>query len=268
MITTFLNYLRCNRGLSENTLRSYDNDLRDFASFAKDRWPGATWSKVEKWQIDAYVSYMFNEEYEPSTIKRHISALRTFYKTCLALGAKIENPARYVSTPKLTQALPKTIETEAIDKALAAPGTDSQAKAAIAIIFETGIRLQELLDMTAEDINNENRSIIIRGKGKKERTVYYGNLTARFGRAWKVGVHSQREVRHLVYTALKPWSKAKQLSPHALRHTFASVMLNKGASIVEIGKLLGHEHLETTEVYAKLSNKTTAERYLEFAPTT
>lgn len=266
MITTFLEYLRTNRGLSANTLRSYENDLRDFASFAKDRWPDCRWSTIEKWQIDAYVTYMVGEDYEPSTIKRHVAALRTLYKTMMALGGKIENPARFVSTPKLKTSLPKTIEKEAITAALQDPNTNDQAKAAIAIIYETGMRLQELIDMTASSINPKDSSIRIEGKGKKERTVYYGELTKVYGRKWRPGTHTQREVRHLVYTALKPWSKATQLSPHALRHTFASTMLNNGASIVEISKLLGHEHIETTEIYSQLSNTQTRQRYLEFAP--
>lgn len=267
MIQTFIQYLKTNRGLSENTTRSYENDLRDFASFARDRWPNSRWSQIQKWQIDAYVSYMVNEEYEPATIKRHIAALRTYYKTIMALGMMNDNPARYVSTPKLRTQLPKTIEKEAITKSLEDPNTDPQAKAAIAIIYETGIRLQELIDLQASSINPSNSSITIEGKGKKQRTVYYGTLTRQYGRKWKAGTHTQREVRHLVYQALKRYSKAPQLSPHALRHTFASEMLNNGASITEISKLLGHEHIETTEVYAHLSNSQTQQRYLTFAPT-
>lgn len=267
MIETFSNYLKYNRGLSENTLKAYAEDLRDFASFAKDRFSGLRWSTVTKQHIDAYVAYMSADEMQPSTIKRHISALRTFYKTCIALGNQIENPARFVSTPKKAISLPKTIEVDAIRQALAAPDVDDQAKAVIALIFETGMRLQETLDMQPSDIDPQTQSIRVRGKGSKERTVYYGELTKVYGRKWRPAAHTQRDVRHLVYRALRRFSKAPQLSPHALRHTFASVMLANGASMAEIRVLLGHEHLETTEIYAHLSNPQTRERYLRFAPT-
>lgn len=267
MITTFENYLRYNRGLSENTVKAYGEALRDFAQFINDYHRGTRWSTVTKPMIDEYVVNMVGEEYQSSTIKQHISALRTFYKTCLALGQEINNPARFVSTPKLHEELPKTIEVEAIKASLEADTTPAAAKAAIAIIFETGIRLQELLDLRKEDIDTKTQSIRITGKGRKQRTVYYGELTKKYGRCWRGEQHTQRGVRHLVYEALKPYSEARQLSPHALRHTYACQLLNNGMRIEAISKLLGHEHLETTEVYAKMSNSQTKNLYLQFAPT-
>lgn len=267
MITTFLNYLTVNRGLSQNTAKAYAEALRDFAQFVNDRQPGTRWSTVTKQLIDTYVVEMVAEDASAATIKQHISALRTFYKTCQALGANVENPARYVSTPKLGDELPRTVEREAIDKALASPTVSKQAKAAIAIIFETGLRLQELLDLRPGDINPEKQSIIVRGKGRKQRTVYYGELTKRYGRAWRGEENTQRGVRHMVYSALKPFSSAKQLSPHALRHTYASELLNNGMSMTTICKLMGHNHLSTTERYAKLANMTVQREYFEHIPT-
>lgn len=267
MIETFSNYLRINRGLSENTVKAYCEALRDFAQFVNDHHPGTRWSTVSKQMIDEYVVDMVAEDFAPASIKQHISALRTYYKTCMAMGAKIDNPARFVSTPKLRDEMPKTVEVEAIKAALDSPTTPTAAKAAIAIIYETGIRLQELLDLRAEDIDAKTQSIRVNGKGKKQRTVYYGELTKKYGRYWRGTEYTQRYVRHIVFEALKPYSNAKQLSPHALRHTYASQLLNNGMSITAISKLLGHEHLETTEVYAKLANKTTQNLYLQFAPT-
>lgn len=267
MITSFKNYLLLNRGLSENTVKAYCEALRDFAQFVNDYHRGTRWSTVTKQMIDEYVVLMVSEEFQPSTIKQHISALRTYYKTCMAMGAKIENPARFVSTPKLRDELPKTIEATAIRSALEANTTPADAKAAIAIIYETGIRLQELLDLRKEDIDPKTQSIRITGKGRKQRTVYYGELTKKYGRCWRGEQHTQRGVRHLVYEALRPYSEAKQLSPHALRHTYACQLLNNGMRIEAISKLLGHEHLETTEVYAKMANSTTKNLYLQFAPT-
>lgn len=267
MITTFINYLKTNRGLSENTARAYAEALRDFARYARETEPNTRWSTVTKGLIDNYVADLATTGTKPATIKQRISALRTFYKTCNALGATMENPARYVSTPKLGEELPKTIETDAIRAALENENTPKQAKAAIAIIFETGLRLQELLDLKAEDIDPKTQSIRVNGKGRKQRTVYYGELTRKYGPSWRGNQWTQRAVRHMVFEALKPYSHAEQLSPHALRHTYASELVNNGMSMEAISKLMGHTHLETTEIYAKLANNTTRQMYLNFAPT-
>ena len=267
MITSFSNYLTYNRGLSENTAKAYADALKDFARFINEQHKGTSWRTVTKTMIDEYVVNMVADGSAPATVKLHISALRTFYKTCIVLGCDIQNPAKYVSTPKLGKQLPKVIETEAIKMALSSSGVSAQAKACIAIIYETGIRLQELLDLRAEDVCAASQSIKIHGKGNKERTVYYGELTKRYGRCWDGTKFTQRAVRHMVYEALRPFSQAKQLSPHAIRHTFATTMLNNGASLETIGKLLGHEHSETTEVYAQLTNQTTQQLYLQFQPT-
>lgn len=266
MITTFITYLKVNRGLSDNTALAYKLALNDFARYAREIDPATRWSTVTKTMIDSYVADLVTTGAKPATIKQHISALRTFYKTCMAMGASLENPARFVSTPKLGEELPKTIETEAIRRALESDHTPAQAKAAIAIIFETGLRLQELLDLKPSDINSATQSITITGKGRKQRTVYYGELTKRYGRCWRGAQWTQRAVRHMVYDALKPYSKAEQLSPHALRHTYAAQLVNNGMSTEAISKLMGHTHLETTEIYAKLANNTAREQYLNFAP--
>lgn len=267
MISTFIQYLILNRGLSKNTASAYNQALTDFASFINDRHPGTTWRTVKKQDIDEYVVNLVAEETAPATIKQHISALRTFYRTMMAMGANIDNPARYVSTPKLQDALPKVIAADDIKATLADETVGDQAKAAIAIIYETGLRLQELLDLRAKDIDPKSSSIRVLGKGNKERTVYYGELTRKYGRKWRGERHTQRGVRHLVYEALSKHSKAPQLSPHALRHTYASELLNNGMPIEAISKLMGHVHLETTQVYAKLANKTTQSLYLNFKPT-
>lgn len=266
MIQAFENYLRHNRGLAENTIKAYGDALHDFARYMNNSSAGTRWSTVTKQQIDGYVLSMVSAQMKPATIKQHISALRTFYKTCLAMGADIKNPARYVSTPKLGEPLPKTIDRDDIMKALTSNGTNVTAKAIIAIIYETGVRLSELLAMQPKDIDKANQAIKIHGKGNKERTVYYGELTKRYGQAWHFEPINPREVRRLVWEALKPCSNAPQLSPHALRHTFASELINNGMCMEAISKLLGHTHLETTEIYARMSNATAKRQYSVYHP--
>lgn len=267
MIYTFIQYLSINRGLSENTTKAYEEGLKKFATWMNSNQPGTRWSTVKKEQIDSYVSSLVKDGYKPATIKQHISALRTFYKTCMALGMMKENPAKYVSTPKKGADLPKVIERTAIAAALNDSNTDKETKAAIAIIYETGLRLQELLDLRPSNIDAVSQSIKIAGKGRKERTIYYGDLCKQYGRYWHGAQHTPREVRHAVFNALRPYSNAEQLSPHALRHTYATTLLNNGMSITAISKLMGHEHQETTEIYAKLATSSTRDLYEQYKPT-
>lgn len=265
MIQNFIDYLRINRGLSENTLEVYHDRVTRFANYLSTTHSGVRWSTVTKDMVDEYVAHLVSEEMAPATIKQHIAAIRTLYKTMIALGYKGENPARYVSTPKKDKRLPKTVEPQAIERCLQASSTPRQAKAIIAIIYETGIRLQELLDLKAGDISSTDGSIKIHGKGKKERTVYYGELTKQFGGKLHPETLTQRDARRLVFDALRPFSQAEQLSPHAIRHTFACRMLDNGAPIELISKLLGHENTQTTDIYAQLSNSRTRELYLQYS---
>jgi site-specific recombinase XerD len=266
MIYQFSQYLITNRGLSQNTVKAYCEALHDFASFISDYHPGVRWSNVTKQMIDSYVTSMVDEGYQPASIKQHVSALRTFYKTCLALGAHCDNPARFVSTPRIKESLPKVIELEAIRAALADPSVSRQTKAAISIIFETGLRLQELIDLQPSDVDSSHHAITVHGKGGRVRVVYYGELTKAYGRCWRGAGRSQRSIRHDIFNALQPYSKAPQLSPHALRHTYASLMLENGASIELISRLLGHKHIATTEIYAHMSNSHAEQQYFQFAP--
>lgn len=266
MIHQAITYMEVNRGLSSNTINAYRKNLRSFVTFMHATYPTARWSTITKTVIDSYVTYLAESGKKAATIKQHIAALRTLYKTMQAMGADIENPAQLVSTPKKGETLPKLIETEAIQKALDSPTTSLEAKAAIAILFETGIRLQELLDLRRNDIDNKTRSIKIHGKGNKERTVYYGELTKKYGRYWKVREIDQRTARHMIYDALKPYSAAQQLSPHALRHTFATEMVNNGMPLNEVQQLLGHKHITTTEIYTHVNNTKIADNYTRHAP--
>ena len=267
MITVFSHYLQYNRGLSVKTVETYSDNLHAFARYAQGHLEHKRWSTITKSDIDKYVTFLVDAGMKPASIKQHVSTLRTYYKTLMAMGAKIDNPARYVSTPKLADPAPKIIPKEDVKKALESNLNTSISKAIIAIIFETGIRLQELLDLKADDIDPANHAIKIHGKGNKERTVYYGPLTERYFGVWEYGKYTQRDVRHIVFEALKPCSNAPQLSPHALRHTYASELINNGMSMEAISKLLGHTHLQTTEIYAKLSNEKARSLYQEFAPT-
>jgi site-specific recombinase XerD len=226
---------------------------------------------VEKATVDLYVSDMAEDGLKPATIKRRISTIRSMFQYAWQTGLQANNPAKYVSTPKLAEALPKTINEDDLRKTILDSSIDINVRGFIAFIAETGCRISEALSVTKADFDLENRSLRIWGKGKKERVVYFGDITAAYVRyARTIGniplwTWSQRQTRFLVYNALRKHSKALQLSPHAIRHSFATDMLNSGCPITSIQTILGHKSVQTTERYAKVAQTTAASDYLKYS---
>lgn len=269
MIQEFINYLEKNKGYSPQTCGEYRKDLEKFVAWLKSQHV-EKWSNVEKATVDLYVSDMAEEGLKPATIKRRISTIRSFYQYAWVMGYQKENPVKYVSTPKLDEALPKTIDQEDLRMTILDGTININVRGLIAFIAETGCRISEALSVTKADFNKETRSLRIWGKGKKERIVYYGDITAAYVKYAKVIGNSpiwtwtQRQARFLVWQALRKHSNAKQLSPHAIRHSFASGLLNKGAPITTVQELLGHKSVVTTERYAKVADATVASNYQKY----
>lgn len=270
MITTFSNYLRYNRGLAEGTIKTYEENLRAFAAWAKVNVNSPRWSTITKQDIDRYVAALNQEGKEPATIKHHVSALRTLYKTMRELGRDIKNPAQYVRTPKLATRVPKTLEVADIRKTIYDKEIPENTRGIIAMLAEAGLRITEARTVTEEDIDREERSIIVRGKGNKERKVYYGELTAAYlekhkepGRKFQ---GEDREVRYAIHDAIRKHTTAEKCSAHIVRHTWATEMLNRGADIKTISFLMGHQSVKTTERYATVANRTAAAQYNQYRP--
>lgn len=272
MITEFQNYLSAIKGYSDNTVVAYGKDLRDFVAYVREVDEKVTWRSVTQGLIQSYVVSLHERDLENTTIKRRVAAIRSLFDYFKTQGYLESNPARFVQTPKKVKKLPNVISQGAIKDALVSNSTPLKTKCMIALMVETGIRLQELLDLDTKDFIASTRSIRILGKGGKERTVYYGDWSRKLlnqyvgARRGRLFDDEQREVRHEVYECLRRFTQARQLSPHAIRHTFASVMLQKGADIKSIQSLLGHESVKTTEIYAQVAGPQVATQYELFAP--
>lgn len=273
MIKTYITFLEKNRGYSQATLKAYATDLRLFAAWAKSNTENPRWSCLQQADFEHYVADLYNDGQKASSVTRKVSAIRAFYTWMMGRGLMSTNPARFVSSPKIPKTAPKTVEMAAIRAALTSNAVSLTTKVQIAIMTEAGLRLQETLDLTTEDIDRELHAIHVTGKGAKDRTTYYGPETARLlrdyipnGYTGKLFIQTQRETRAAVYAALKPFSHAQQLSPHALRHTFATNMLNNGASLETIEQLLGHESVQTTERYARMGSARSRDEYNNYAP--
>lgn len=275
MIQDFTQYLINNRGYSVNTATAYDDDLRQFARFLKTIRLDIRWRDVTKADVNRFVATLHEYGRANATIRRKVSAIRTFYDYAKAQGFPCEsNPARFVQMPKLGKQLPKCVEMSAVRKALHSPGTPLKTRCQMALMIETGIRLQELLNTEWQDVDTHARTLKVHGKGNKERTVYYSDTTAYYlgqmpgTKEGKLFPNDDpRGVRREVFYTLKPWSNARQLSPHALRHTFATEMLNNGAKLETVRDLLGHESVKTTERYTHVAQPTLFKEYQQFHPT-
>lgn len=260
MITQFLNYQRTIKSASACTLQAYEKDLRQFVAWYRDYSDHPKWSAVSRADLQAYVEYLCVQGLVPTTVGRKVSALRSFFNYLMTIDALPENPCRYVQSPKRGKPLPKTVQLDEVAATLADPVVDLRTKLMIALLVETGVRISELLAMNTADFCKADRSIRVSGKGAKQRVVYYGDRSRALLNA-VVGFHqgrifecSAREARYAIHDALARHSDAPQLSPHVLRHTFATSMLNDGAPLAAISKLLGHESVKTTEVYAQLAD--------------
>lgn len=264
MITTFITYLRSIRNYSENTCIAYEKDLRLFAKMIKQIDQEKRWSTINRNDIDKIIILLSSQNKKPSTTNRLLSSVSGFYNYLKRSGYNIENPCRYESRRKITRSVPNTIAynelKEAYNKASIA------TKVMLGLLITTGIRIQELLNLKWEDINFEKNSLKIHGKGNKERIVYTNHQQLETLLTVKITSNptgiiftiNQRQARKMIYEALKPYCKASQLSPHAIRHTFATYLAEKGVNCSTLSNILGHNQLNTTQKYIDM-NKTKLE---------
>lgn len=247
------------------TCTEYRKDLEKFVQWLRSSTQIERWGMVTKDVIDSWVCYMSVNDMAACTIKRRVSALRGLYQYAWVMGLCSDNPAKYVSTPKKGHRLPKTVDVDKLWQTIRNTATEAETKLALAIMAETGVRLGELLEMRVNDVNLRERSIVVRGKGNKERKVYYGDMTAELiGSCEVIGgglliSSSARELRYKVHAATGA-------SPHNIRHTWATVMLNNGCPLESISKLMGHASVKTTEIYAEVATATLAADYNKYKP--
>lgn len=255
MIREWKEYLSSVKGYSPNTVEGYEKDVRAFTKWARKNVEGARWSTITRDDLDRYITAMAVQGMKPATTNRHLSAISSVYKWLWRQGHEVEDPTRTESRRKIGRTLPNTIPVDELRAAY--EHSTGAARVMLGILISTGVRIQELLDMTWQSIDFETGGIQIRGKGAKERIVQcsktalkeLNELRSWSPQAGRIFHYDQREARHIIFEALRPWSHAKQLSPHAIRHTMATHMAAEGCNVATIGTVLGHNHLQTTQRY-------------------
>ena len=271
MITEFISYIKNVKGYSDNTARAYNNDLRSFVKVVKIINPSSRWSTLTLQDIDEVVKYNVQRGLKPSTTNRQISAVKALYDYMKREGMIDYNPARYESRRKQADTIPNTIPMHDLEEAYAeSTGT---TRLMLGLLVYTGIRIQELLDIRKHDVNTKTGEIIIRGKGMKERKVITAPDNAQELEAYMrnlrpdsfiFGSTSQREARYELHAILKRHSQAKQLSPHAIRHTFATELAKQGSNVTTLAKMMGHNSIKTTQHYIDLTQNNIDKTYQQY----
>lgn len=289
-IDGFLDYLRCELNRSQKTVDSYAEDLRAFETYFKNLSDSLSWETVDSDVIRNWMEYMVDKGNKATSVSRRLSALRTFYRFALVRHLVDSDPAHKVRCPKTEKPLPQFLKEKEINDLLDRQkwGDDYKdvlARTIIMTFYETGMRLSELLGLDDKSVDFVNRVIKVTGKGNKQRVIPFDdelsdNLSAYIelrnatvdakSSALFLSVTGKRMranvVRDMVKEGLSRVSSLKKKSPHVLRHTFATAMLNHDAGIESLKKLLGHAKLSTTEIYTHTTFEQLKRVYTEAHP--
>lgn len=284
-INSFRSYLLVEKKYSKNTIESYERDLLQFQSFITKEI-----TRIQEEDIHQYLKELSVEGKSEKTISRVISCLKSFYKFLLIEKKVTRNPMENIEIPKLKKSLPHTLTEEEVNNLLEVPLLDAfsyRNKAMLEVLYATGIRVSELVNLKLGDIDIESATLRTMGKGSKERIVPLGDYALRYLTIYIrdyrplllkrdyndylfLNNHGKKLTRQGFFKIIKARAKEaniqKELSPHTLRHSFATHLLNHGADLRSIQELLGHSDISTTQIYTHISNEHLKESYKEFHP--
>ena len=273
MINEFLNYLKFERNRSDLTIKNYGEDLRAFKEFYGNLDSRLSWKSVDSDVIRDWMESMMDKGNNATSINRRLSALRSFYRFALTRKLVDKDPVHGVTGPKKGRPLPQFLKENEMDRLLDAGSwtegfEDVRDRTIIMTFYETGIRLSELIGLDDCMVDFSNRQLKVTGKRNKQRVIPFGEELLAMLRDYMkcrgkevnlqsdalfVSAKGQRmtssQVREGVRKNLSKVCTLKKRTPHVLRHTFATAMLNNKAGIESVKKLLGHERLSTTEIY-------------------
>ena len=291
-IREYMIMLKIERTLAQNTLESYQRDLNQYHSFLKDDLKIKSIRNVTLGHIRTYVRHLSDKSMAANSVKRAISTIRTYHNFLLAEGKMKDNPAQLLDTPKIPQKLPNILTIEEIDTILNIIPNDKPMAIRDLAIFEMmyscGLRVTELCDIKTTDILWDSDIIRVNGKGNKQRFVPIGPIARdnlknylnhkRPSLADKnhnvvelfLSQNGRKLTRMMIWILLKKWTDAsnlqKKVSPHTLRHSFATHLLEGGADLRSVQEMLGHADISTTQVYTHLDKEHLKEVHRTFHP--
>lgn len=273
IIRSFLNSLYIEKGLSKNTVSSYENDISSFLSWLNKK--QKNYQHVSSKDINKFISNLFNSGLKSSSINRKISSIKHFYLFLSKKKIIKYSPANEIETPKQEKYLPISMSEEEVERLLNSPNSNQiierRDKAMIEILYATGMRISELVNLKLTDVDF-NRSVLkVFGKGSKERLVPYGEKAAEAlhiylrdrkrsdSKSVFLSNRGSQITRGAFWQRIKIYIKRENLkssiSPHTLRHAFATHLLNRGADLRSVQILLGHSDLSTTQIYTHIAKQ-------------
>ena len=289
-IDNYKNYLVFERRMAKNTTSSYIRDLEGYKEYLEKERKKTSIDKVDKHDIESYLEYLNKNDYTTTSIARKLTAVKNFHKYLFATKRLAKDEALTIERPKLRKALPNVLTVEEVDLLLdikTKTAFDYRNKAMLELLYGTGLRISEMLDLKLGDVDFENCIIRCFGKGSKERIVPIGeyiidslNNYLEYGRNRLLknkvsdylflnnrgGRISRFSFFKILKALLRDKGIKKDVSPHSLRHSFATHMLENGADLRSIQELLGHSDIATTRIYTHITNKKVQNDYIEYHP--
>ncbi len=289
----FVNYLRYERNMSPETIRAYEKDLHQFIRFfAKGDGSPVHPGEITSLQVREYLADLREKNYQKTTVVRKLATIRSFYKFLLKKGHVSTNPLVEIQTPKVEKRLPHFLAVEEVEKLLAAPqGTTFQSirdRGILEVLYSTGLRVSELTALNVGDIDFTGEILKARGKGRTERIMPIGRPALEAVRKYidirstvprinesdpdalflnRFGDRlSSRSIRKILDKYIRVTGLNEKTSPHTLRHSFATHLLNRGANLRMVQELLGHKHLSTTQIYTHVTTSAMKSAFEEAHP--
>ncbi|MDW7652175.1 MAG: site-specific tyrosine recombinase XerD [Bacillota bacterium] len=286
----YIHYLSVEKGLAKNTLESYTRDLRTFCEYLQQNGINC----FEETARDSIVGYLLSLQQKgkaTATLSRNLASIRSFYAYLFQERMIVENPAADLESPKLEKKLPRVLSPQEVDLLLDQPDqlqvTGIRDKAMLEVIYATGIRVSELMSLDMNDINLDAGFLRCNGKGSKERIIPLGSVAIRHvdrylgdGRpklirqngeaALFVNQHGKRLTRQGFWKILKKYARqasiTKEITPHTMRHSFATHLLENGADLRSVQEMLGHADISTTQIYTQVTKRKLRDVYEKTHP--
>ena len=272
-LRSFLNYLLVDKGLSNNTVKAYEADISSFFQWLDNE--DLKYKNLQEGHINQYISFLFQRKMRSSSVNRKISSIKSFYIFLVKRNFVKNSPLNDLVTPKQEKYLPESMSEAEVDKLLNSPDVsnkiENRDKAMIEMLYATGMRISELVNLKITDVDMKRCVVKVFGKGSKERLVPFGETALDSLKSYlnEREQSSSKEIflsnRGKKMTRVAFWQRVKiylirenlknSISPHTLRHAFATHLLNRGADLRSVQLLLGHSDLSTTQIYTHIAKQ-------------
>jgi len=287
----FFHYLQIERGLSENTLKSYERDLKFYYKYVHKSMKKASWNEVVRNDLIGFLFHLKDSEKSSATIARHLSSIRLFHKFLIRENIVEHDASLHIESPKKERKLPNVLSSEEVDRLLninVKTPLDVRNKAMFELIYATGLRVSELISLEVSDLHLMMGFVRCMGKGSKERIVPLGDVAKKALEDYiqhsrsillknQAGIHALFLNQHgrplsrqgfwkILKSVAREANITKNITPHMLRHSFATHLLENGADLRAVQEMLGHADISTTQIYTHVNKARLKDVYQQYHP--